>query len=253
MTDPGPNIVTQWISQEIENIDYISLSNVLEITLGLHLKERSVEQIAELAEQLEPAVIMQLHVLADEQISNGVEPQFLLEGEVGTCYIRAVNREVTRIQAAICQLNGTEFEEFCSKILNSLGAKSMQVKGGPGDGGVDFTARDLPVSSCTLPALTASYPIVIGQAKCYRQDRLISLDQLRGFLGAAVVLADKIRREEERIGLFSPIIFAFWTTSDFLPSARDFAREAGIWCLGGLAIAQLTLNLQLEPSLRFGK
>lgn len=42
--------------------------------------------------------------------------------------------------------------------------------------------------------------------------------------------------------------FAFWTTSDFQPSAKKYARGVGLWYLNGLGIAQLAIRLQVPAN-----
>jgi len=182
--------------------------------------------------------------ITDELELYGTEPSFLLEGEPGTAYIKAQNVEAVETLIKLKLLSPMEFEQFCSEMLRNLGATANTV-GGTGDGGVDFIAFNLPIGKIDIAALHACYPTVIGQAKRYN-DRFITVTDLRCFLGGALIKADEIKRTYDRYGIFSPTAYAFWTTSEFHNSAREFARNAGLWCLGGLSLAQLSLRIGLN-------
>ena len=177
-------------------------------------------------------------------VENGEEPTFVLEGDPGSAYINAHNIEALPILTRIRSISPTEFEQICADILKALGATSRRV-GRSGDGGVDFIATDLPVSPQRFIALRACHPIVIGQAKRYGENYLVAVTDMRNFLGGALLIADELKRTDDRFGLYSPVSYAFWTTSDFNKPAREFIKRTGIWRLGGLALAQLILRLKL--------
>ncbi|MGO8925847.1 MAG: hypothetical protein ACLQU3_02975 [Limisphaerales bacterium] len=44
----------------------------------------------------------------------------------------------------------------------------------------------------------------------------------------------------------TPVLLAFWTTSDFTPQAKQCARELGIWHLNGIGLAQLAIRVGLS-------
>lgn len=244
MADPKPYNVAHWIADEIQERSFVTLRTVLEGTLRGHVSAWSDEQIAEIAERIEHDVFYQLGIIADQLMHNGVEPSFALEGEPGTAYIKAQNVEAVALLAQLRQLSPNAFEQFCADLLTALGATTRRV-GGSGDGGVDFIATDLPVSTDKIAALRACYPIIIGQAKRYKEDNLVSVMELRAFLGGALLRSDVIKTEDDRFGIYSPVTYAFWTTSDFNLPAREFAKRTGLWCLSGLALAQLALRLGL--------
>jgi hypothetical protein len=244
MADPKPYVVARWIADEIQETNFVALRVTIEQSLRLHIHGKSEEQIAELAEGLEQSVFNEMGIVADQLLRTGIEPSFGLEGEPGTCYIRAQNIEAVRVLAHLRALTPDRFETFCANVLIALGATAQRT-GGTGDGGVDFVATDLPLSAHPGVAVSACYPLVIGQAKRYKDDNLTSVTDLRCFLGGAVLKAEQMKRQDERLGLFSPVVFAFWTTSDFNVPAREFAKNTGLWCLGGLALAQLAHRIGL--------
>lgn len=244
MTDPKPYQVARWISDDLQYTDFTSLREVVEETLRVHLTGRSEDQIADLSEAITPAVHHQLGIVADELRQDGIDSPFSLDGDPTTAYIKAQHNEAVLVLARIRALNPTEFEVFCTDLLGALGGIAYHV-GGTGDGGVDFIATDLPISHGAGAALSKCANIVIGQAKRYQEDNLVGIGDLRSFLGAALIKADELKRKNERFGLFSPVSFAFWTTSNFNSNAKDFAARSGIWHLGGLALAQLSCRVNL--------
>jgi len=236
--------LAQFIANEIQDQNFVLLRSVIEKTLRVQLRSKSEEEIAELAESLESQVFFELHKTIENLQQNGVEPTLEIDGDEQSSYIRGCNLNVILFLDKIKELSPDQFEKFCVTILDTLGATSRQV-GGTGDGGVDFIATDLPISRSDSIALRAGYPVVVGQAKRYAENKQITETDLRKFLGGALVIAEELKMREERFGILTPVIFAFWTTSDFHNDAREFARKSGIWCLGGLAIAQLAIKLKL--------
>jgi restriction endonuclease Mrr len=248
MSEPSPFYVARWIADKLREDNFISLRLAIENALHSITYEASEETITDLAEKCEHLVFAELGRIAEQLIHDGTEPSFLLDDEPGTAYIKSQNIEAIKTLERIKLLSPENFELFCAGTLEALGAKASQVVGGKNDGGVDFIAFDMPVSRIEIAALHACYPIVIGQAKRWN-DKPISVTDLRSFVGGAIVKADEIKRKYTRYGIFSPIVYAFWTTSDFLPSAREYSVNAGLWCLGGLSLAQLALRI--SPTLEF--
>jgi restriction endonuclease Mrr len=242
MTDPRPYNIARWIADGIQSTSYVPLRSEIEFALKTHIPAWSEEIIAETAEKYESNIFQELEKITDLTKRDGVEPSFLLDGEPGTAYIKGENLEAISILNIIKKKTPDEFEQFCADLLSLLGGITRKV-GRSGDGGVDFIATDLPVSNHKFMALQGGFPIVIGQAKRYKEDNFVSVNDVRDFLGGAMLKQDEIKRENERFGLFSPVIYAFWSTSDFTLPAYEFMREAGIWYLGGLALAQLTLHI----------
>lgn len=210
------------------------------------LTSGSEEEIAEQSETLEPRVYDELEVVADQDSELGVEPTFELAGERHSSHIRARNLEALQILADLTKMEPTDFERFCALLLNTIGADARHV-GRTADGGVDFVATDVPIGIRYGVAFRKGAPLVIGQAKRYKAANLVTENELRDFLGGAMLKADELRRSQERFGLFTPVVYAFWTTSQLNEKALQFARKAGIWTLGGLSLAQVSSRLGIAP------
>lgn len=244
MAELPPSIIADWIAEEIQNNEFILLRRALEFVLNSHSVTRSEEETAEFAEKLESLVLNKLHEKQEDQINKGIEPTFELDISTGDSYIKSSNWTAKKTLSRLKRLLPIEFEDFCVLVLNSLGASATRV-GGTDDDGIDFIGYDLPISRMITPALNLSKPIVLGQAKRY-PERKIDVHDVRSFLGAALVKLEDIKREKSRYGLHCPAVFAFWTTSNFTDSAIKFSSKSGLWILGGLALAQLAIKLDLD-------
>ena len=111
---------------------------------------------------------------------------------------------------------------------------------------MDFVARDLQLSA---PSPRGARVLVIGQAKRYSRHNRISETDLRSFVGGAIRKAsDPENALTFRREILAPLVFAFWTTSDFHPTARSYARSVGLWHLNGMGLAQLASRLGVEPT-----
>jgi hypothetical protein len=219
MADPKPHVVARWIADDLPGDGFRTLRTAIEEVLRIHLRSTSAEYISELAEALEPSVYVQLGVVDDQCRSDGVEASFILDGPPEGAYLKPTGLEARALLADLAALDPVEFEHFCVRLLLALGADSRQV-GGTNDGCVDFEAVDLPLRSGLL-ATSKCRPTVIGQAKRYKPGNLVTVAEVREFLGAALLKADQLRRRSTAIGLYSPIVFAFWTTSNLNAPARE--------------------------------
>lgn len=245
MAEPKPHIVARWISEEIGNVEFLRLHDVVEQVLSQHLVGWSREAVAELSEELVPEVFVHLGRIRDHNVDQGIEPTYELSEELGAAYIKGLPSRAPELLAQLRNIEPKRFERFCARVLIEMGAEGSDV-GGTKDGGVDFIAFNLPVARHAGAAFRGSYPIVLGQSKRYGQNRLVSVSDLRSFVGAAVVREDQLKRVDERFGIYTPVVYAFWTTSDFTGEGRAYAKRAGLWCLGSLALAQVTLRLGID-------
>lgn len=244
MAAPRPHNVANWIAEGLPGSEIRSLRTAIAQVIKLHAPGISDEFVAEYAETLEPEVYVELGVVEGQNLDHGVLASFQLEGEANSAYIRPVHLQARIVLERIRGLSPIGFEDFCAKLLDGLGASSKRV-GGTNDGGVDFEAVNVPLRN-DMPALYRCRPRVIGQAKRYSPSNLVSLSEVRSFLGAALIRADEQRRGGG-LSLYAPLVFAFWTTSDLNRGALDFAKQAGIWYLSGVALAQAAHAVGVDP------
>jgi restriction endonuclease Mrr len=244
MADLTADTVAHWVSRDITNESFRTLLDITTEVLVSHLIGKSAEECADLAEKVMPKMVSALENIRAESLEDGVEPNFELSIEQNALYIKAVSSEALLFLARLNALTWQEFEQFCGRILGAMGGKPT-VTGKPGDGGIDFIARDLPLCN---PAPKGGRITIVGQAKKYGRDNLVIEQEIRSFVGGAV------RRTSDpedphcfRRNILAPVSFAFWTTSDFQPSARKYARGLGLWYLNGIALSQLSIRLKVEP------
>ncbi|MGB5216959.1 MAG: hypothetical protein WBN66_01550, partial [Smithella sp.] len=86
---------------------------------------------------------------------------------------------------------------------------------------------------------------VIGQAKRYAEKNYIAETEIRKFIGGAILKLDELRKQG-KVRVLSPVVFAFWTTSDLHIPAKEFSKKMGIWHLDGMSLAEYILKLKLE-------
>lgn len=232
-----------WLSQEADNPGFRPLIDVIVDSLRLHFPLRSQEEHADLAEKMLPAVALSLERLASESKEDGVEPPFQLSTDADTAYLRAVESPASKLLDRLLALSPTDFESFCADILQRMGGRSS-VTGRTGDGGVDFVACDLSFFPHQGPASPGARVLVLGQAKRYDRENFVTEVELRSFVGGALRKAsDQEDSRTFRTAVLAPIVFAFWTTSDFHHLARKYARGMGLWYLNGIGLAQLAIRL----------
>lgn len=246
MANPTADTVAFWITREITTDDFRPLLDLATEILIARLTAKSAEENAELAEQMLPQIVDSLDRMETESLEDGVEPNFKLSAEEGTAYIRARTSAALTFLDQLLALTPTQFEQFCARVLEKMGG-NCTVTGRSGDGGIDFIARNLNLHS---PTTIGARLFVVGQAKRYGRDNYIAEGELRSFVGGCI---RKTTDPEDiltfRRAVLAPVAFAFWTTSDFQPSAKKYARAVGLWYLNGIGLAQLALRLEVPASL----
>jgi hypothetical protein len=246
MRDPNPYTVAQWLRDEGSNTEFKSLQSVVNDILASRLPNRSQEEVSELAEMLNSQVIQELHDIAAQFTLDGIVPRYEILTEEATTHIRFLEQPELNLLKELQARPPDYFEHFCKRILEILGANAS-VEGGPGDGGVDFVAFGLPIGPIPGPSPSGARAVVIGQAKRYATGINISENDLRAFIGAVTRRTYSLKRSNPiQVGSLHPIVYAFWTTSDFHRNAREFAREMGLWYLNGIALAQLAMRIGIN-------
>ncbi|MFD4523678.1 restriction endonuclease [Streptomyces sp. NPDC058470] len=112
-------------------------------------------------------------------------------------------RLYTGIMASIDAMNWREFEHHVAVLLRRDGCTDVIVHGGPGDRGVDVTAR------------TADGRSVVAQCKSFAPYRPVWSGELQKFLGASRV------QHAANVALFV-------ATTSFAPDARAIAETYGV-------------------------
>ena len=206
----------------------------------------SSERIAELAEELAPAVSSSLEKRVADYSEEGIEAPFAVSVEEGASYYKALPKVESTLLAEMRRMSPAAFEVFCKMILLKLNADAV-VEGGPYDGGVDFYAIGLSWGKLVDPAPPSSKAVVMGQSKRYTSANDVGEVEVRSFVGGTIKRLDELRRNHpKRFGLLTPVLLAFWTTGDFSVSAKRYAQELGLWYLNGIGLAQLATRLGLS-------
>ena len=237
MALPKATAVAQYLA--VDSLDNTPVR--LRTAIATSLQKRtalSAEVIAEHAEAIERHVLVELYRMAAEDRERGADPAFSIDARDSEPYVRGLDGPIGPIREQLFRLNPTEFEHVCLGLLRHLGADG-EVTGGTNDGGVDFRATGLRFGAPHIAPVSAGLVSVLGQSKRYAVDNIILLNELRQFVGAVTLRVNELRKTEWRFAPLSPVVFAFWTTSDFHESAVRYARDLGLWILNGRALAQL--------------
>jgi hypothetical protein len=236
------------ISQVIVNwvIEYNPLgSKQLKEIIFEVLKKKtnySDERIYEEAEKHEKYVYKLLSDKINENDEYGILSPFKIDGDGGSLFYTGLPFLEKPILDKIITEDPKQFEKLCRDILEKLGARS-EIISGENDGGVDFIGYNLPVGAVKFKTKVANQVLVIGQAKRYSHEIITETD-LRIFVGAAVKKRyDLLVEKKYDAKYIQPTVYAFWTTSDFHPDARIYAKAIGLWALNGICIARLMIEL----------
>jgi len=239
-----PYQIAHWIAEGVDHAEPRNLREVIETTIRTRSDIQSPDEVAELSEAIEAYVHYQLGVVSDQMVQEGVEPTYVVEGQPGSAYLIGQNIQATELLSRMKRLQPKEFERLCSEILVRMGAKGKHV-GGTDDDAVDFYAKDVPLGGTNIAAVKVCRVVLVGQAKRYANSA-VTMTDVRNFVGGALVRADKLRREDDSLGVAGPLILAYWTTSRFNKRAEEYGRKAGVWMLRGMALAQLVHSLEID-------
>lgn len=242
------DVVARWLEEDCETTEFRGLRLVISEVLLARVRKYSPEYAAEFAEAVEGQVIRSLEDRSEEYRRDGVSPGFEIQVDGADAYFKTKCSPEKTFVEKLRAMSPAGFEVFCSDILQALSGQAV-VEGKPADGGVDFYAFDLAPGGEKGPAPYASRIWIIGQSKRYQLRNDITEKQLREFVGGALRKLDELReRHPGRYGILTPVLFAFWTTSDFDRNAKSYARHMGLWYLNGVGLAQLALRVGLTDA-----
>jgi restriction endonuclease Mrr len=239
---PSSQVAAVWVKQELESTEWTLLREVLFKAVKKKLLSLSEEELWDYAEANLVYVAEHLRDAVAECLVDGTIPSFEIDDEPSP-YVRATSELPSDVLCKLRRIDPFELESICAKLLDALGATSHATQK-TNDGGIDFVGVNLKIvpSALTIPASCKA--AVIGQTKRYN-DKPISETRVREFVGAATLKRHQLWKSAN-LGPFAPVVFAFWTTSDFEPNAKQYARDVGVWYMDGLTLAAYVSSLGLR-------
>jgi len=242
MSNPSSQVIALWVKENLQT-NWEPLRSILVRTLQKQLKSKNDTEIYDCADQNILHVAEHLRNEASEWLIDGTMPLFEIDEEPEP-YLRIILNEDRNILIKLRKIDPFDFEKLCASILDQLGAFS-HVTERTNDGGVDFIGKYLNIVPLSLGLPISCKATVIGQAKRYKMGNPVKESNLREFVGAATLYRHELRKENS-IGPLTPIIYAFWTTSDFDQNAKRYARAIGLWYMEGRTLANYLKHLKLD-------
>jgi restriction endonuclease Mrr len=236
-----------WVLNSINSQEWQRLSDFCTEVLTEQLPSKSETEIADLVDE---------HLnYVEESMRNNIA-QVREDGEIqlyevddeSPPFVRATKHGTEDLLRGLSSMKPDNFEKVCAVILRALGAESEKT-GGSHDGGVDFLGYNFSTVRHGISVPIASRAIVIGQAKRYKRSHVVRETELRKFIGGAIKIADELRSRPD-FGVLSPVLYAFWTTSDFDINAKKFARKMGLWFMNGPTLASYIKQLGIDVEIR---
>lgn len=242
MSVPSTQVIAVWIKDSMTNAEFLLLEDVAFAVLRERLPRYSEDKIWDIIEAKLDHIADHLRNEAAESRADGVPLRFEIDDEQSP-YIKAFPAD-SALLAKLRRINPFVVENLCAQILAKLGATANTTER-TGDGGVDFIASNLDImpSGYGIPAVCRA--TVIGQTKRYKETNVINEKVVREFVGSGVWKRHKLRLDSG-ISPLAPVILAFWTTSNFEPNAKRYAREMGIWYMDGHTFASYVAKLGLS-------
>lgn len=241
MGAPPTQIIADWTEAFIAGRSWLAMDECISGALSSNLQDWSEEKRWDLAEQSLPYVIQLLRDRIEQAYFDGADVGFEIDEE-DPPYIRSVGTDYSEILAKLKRIDPFEFENVCAEILNAVGCSSERTQRSR-DGGIDFVATGLDILPPSMNCPVGCRAAIIGQAKRYNSSQ-IAEKALREFVGASLLRRHELR-VDKRIWPLSPVLLAFWTTSKFDPSGREFARNTGVWLMDGPTISSVIIKLGL--------
>ena len=238
MPRPPTEVIASWVVDGLNEPQWSPIKDVLLKILRENLTEYTENQLLELAEEVEPHIAKILRDRRDESILEGAVVHY--DVDLDGNYLKGTEFPHLALLTRLRTMNPFDFEHVCAKLLEKLGAKA-HVTQKTNDGGVDFVGLELRPIPVEFALPLTSRLTVIGQAK-RRSNKNVSLNELRQFVGAARLHHDDLIKRDG-IGVLSPTLLAYWTTSDFDSTAKIYARDIGMWTLNGQTICDYIIKL----------
>lgn len=245
MGQPTSQKIAQWAIESLQSEGWGSLSESCINGLKTHIPSYSDANIAEIVENDLDNIASILRNDAAYATEHGEVVTYEIDQEEPP-FIKKVSDALPVGLKSIRAMDDTKFEILCSTLLKSLGWTETERTGGVDDGGVDFYAFGYPkLEIFNLPMPSNCKVMVLGQAKRHKEGNNISETELRKFIGGAVKKLDEFRKAG-KVGVLTPVIYAFWTSSDFDGPAKKYAQIMGIWFMNGRTMIEYLKKQNME-------
>lgn len=242
---PSSQDVAKWVETHLEGDTWQSLEDVILSSVSKVMHGASIGTITDTVEEHQNHVEQILRNNLAFIISDGGVPKYELDPNES--YIKRINTAHRKVLERLRATDPFHFEVICKLILEKLGG-TADITQKSYDGGVDFYAFDLKTYCSNLALPISASLSVIGQAKKYKEANEVRENEVRNFVGGAMLKLDEFKKIN-KINVLSPVVYAFWTTSDLNINAKKYARDMGIWYLDGFAIADYVIKLKLEDQI----
>jgi hypothetical protein len=245
MADPSSQKIAEWTIEfaqpEWRRLDALCYESVRE-----KWETPTDEYVADVVARELPNVKGILHDMIGVATFSGETLLFEIDDD-DLPYVRGVNKDCFSVLRNLRKVTPKRFEEICAEILNEFGGR-CKVTGMPNDGGVDFIGFNLSLVGGGFPTPENAKMVVIGQAKRYDHGNTISESELRKFVGGATRRIHQLKREDG-VGALTPVVYAFWTSSEFERNAKNYAHEVGLWVMNGVTMSQYLISLDMTQRL----
>ncbi len=245
MATPSSQVLASWAKEELQSNAWVPLREVCIQAIKARWAGVSETQLYEVMETNLTYIAEHLRDEAAEWMIDGTSPAFEIDDDPSP-YVRSVTDTARPVLLKLRRISPFSFEDVCAQILRALGADAQSTKK-TNDGGIDFHALRLKVVPSALTLPEACKAAVIGQAKRYKDGNLIKETAVREFVGAAMLRIYELQRDAG-LSPLAPVILAFWTTSDFDPNAKRFARALGLWYMDGKTLANYISHLNMTDT-----
>ena len=239
---PSSQAAAGWLKDALLDNEWQSVRDVLGSAVRERWVGQSDEAVAEYVDENISYVADHLREESAQAILDGAVCPFEIDNEDDP-YIRAHKEDDGELLKKLKRICPFDFEKVCSKLITEIGGDS-RVTAKTRDGGVDFVAVGLDILPAQLNCPAYCRASVIGQAKRF-ENRLIAEKSLREFVGASLLQRNELRVRQS-ISPLSPVLLAFWTTSNFEPNTKIFARRAGVWLMDGHTLSTYLIRLGLS-------
>ena len=243
MANPTSQTIAEWVIENLTDGHWVLLSEICYLALQNKLISCSEDEIDDLVEIHLQYVAEILRNKAATAQENGEVTIYAIDDEPSP-YIKKIEEAYPELLKNIQKMDSREFENICVKILSCLGCDNAECTGGNQDDGVDFYGFGIP-NKFNLSIPINSNVFIIGQAKRYKHSNIVKKSELRKFVGGALKKLNDFRKSG-RVATLTPVIFAFWTSSDFDIPAKEYAKNMGIWFMNGRTFVEYLKALGLE-------